>query len=57
MAAGSLEKKALSLLSTLERAGKTVSRISVEGRRIEIVLGSDESVDEFEKIDMRHGET
>ncbi len=57
MAAGSLEKKALSLLETLEKAGKSVSKIAVEGRRIEIVLASGESVDEFDRIDMRHGKT
>lgn len=57
MAAGSLEKKALSLLNTLEKAGKSVSRIAVEGRRIEIVLASGESVDEFDGINMRHGKT
>ena len=57
MAAGSLEKKALSLLETLEKAGKSVSKIAIEGRRIEIVLASGESVDEFDRIDMRHGKT
>lgn len=57
MAAGSLERKALSLLETLEKAGKSVSKIAVEGRRIEIVLASGESVDEFDRIDMRHGKT
>ena len=57
MAAGSLEKKALSLLEALEKAEKSVNKIAVEGRRIEIVLASGESVDEFDRIDMRHGKT
>lgn len=57
MAAGSLEKRALSLLAALEGAGKSVSGIAIEGRRIEIVLSSGETFDEFEKIDMRYGKT
>jgi len=57
MAAVSLEKKALSFLKTLENAGKSVSSIAIEGRRIEIMLASGESVDEFDRIDMRHGKT
>ncbi len=57
MAAVSLEKKALGLLNALESAGKSVSRIAVEGRRIELVLSTGESVDEFDGIDMRHGKT
>jgi len=57
MSAGNLEKKALVLLKALEAAGKSVSRVAVEGRRIEFVLSSGESVDEFDRIDMRHGKT
>lgn len=57
MAAGSLEEKALSLLTALENAGRSVSRIAVEGRRIEIVLSTGDSADEFDGIDMRHGKT
>ena len=57
MATGSLEKRALSLLAALEGAGKSVSGIAIEGRRIEIVLSSGETFDEFEKIEMRHGKT
>ncbi|MBM2291434.1 hypothetical protein JQX09_05915 [Sulfitobacter pseudonitzschiae] len=56
-AAGTLEQKALSLINTLERAGKTVRSIAVEGRRIEVVLAKGENLDEFERIDMRHGKT
>lgn len=57
MATGTLEKKALDLLAALESAGKTVSRVAVEGRRIEIVLASGERVDDCDRIDMRHGKT
>lgn len=54
MASGTIEKKALNLLNAFERAGKVVSCVSVEGRRIEIVLSKPEAEDEFERIDMRH---
>ncbi len=57
MTARTIEQKALSLLKTLEASGKAVSSISVEGRRIELVLSSGERVDEFDRIDMRHGKT
>ncbi len=57
MPAATIEQKALNLLKVLESAGKSVSRVAVEGRRIEIVLASGESVDEFARIDMRHGKT
>lgn len=52
-----LEQQALSLIAALEKAGKAVSSVAVEGRRIEVVLSSGESVDEFDRIDMRHGKT
>lgn len=57
MSARTTEQKALSLLRLLESTGKSVSAVAVEGRRIEIMLASGESVDEFERIDMRHGKT
>ncbi|MCE8513570.1 hypothetical protein KBY22_12745 [Ruegeria pomeroyi] len=55
MSLGTIEKKALSLLSALEKAGKSVSCVAVEGRRIEILLSSGEAIDEFDKLEMRHG--
>ena len=55
MPATTLEQKALRLLSTFEAAGKSVSRITVEGRKIELVLTNAEDGDEFAVIDMRHG--
>ncbi|UWR00564.1 hypothetical protein K3729_07280 [Rhodobacteraceae bacterium S2214] len=55
--ASSVEQKALSLLRTFEGAGKSVSRVTIEGRRIEIELSKKDVRDEFERINMRHGET
>lgn len=57
MAATTLEQKALSLLNAFENAGKNVSRVVVEGRRIEIEIQKSEHRDEFDGIDMRHGKT
>ena len=57
MASGGTEQRALQLLKALETAGKTVSSIVIEGRRIEVVLSSGQAIDEFERIDMRHGKT
>ncbi|WP_425050475.1 hypothetical protein [Psychromarinibacter sp. S121] len=57
MAVTGIEQKALGLLNAFERAGKSVSRVLVDGRKIELVLeqrGAAEA-DEFERIDMRHG--
>ena len=57
MAATPIEKKALGLLNTFERAGKSVSRVTIEGCKIEIVLSKPKQTDEFERIDMRHDKT
>lgn len=57
MASSNLEQRALNLLNTFERAGKSVSRVTIEGRKIEIVLSKGEDADEFDRIDMRHGQT
>ncbi|MCK8463022.1 hypothetical protein MUY35_04065 [Aliiroseovarius sp. S1339] len=57
MSARSIEQRALGLLKAFENAGKSVSRISVDGRKIEIVLTKRDDADEFEGIDMRHGKT
>ena len=55
MARSTVEQRALALLNTFERAGKAVSRVTVEGKRIELVLVSEQDSDEFDRIDMRHG--
>lgn len=57
MAAKDIEQKALGLLNAFEKAGKSVSRVLVDGRKIEIVLGKETEGDEFDRIDMRHGKT
>lgn len=57
MSVGKVEDKALRLLAAFKNTGKPVARIVVEGRKIEIVLSKQQSLDEFDEIDMRHGET
>jgi len=57
MAASKIERKALTLLNAFENAGKPVSRVIVDGRRIELELSSIQESDEFDRIDMRHGKT
>ena len=57
MSANRVELRALRLLTAFENAGKSISRVTVEGRKIEIVLAKEQDVDEFDRIDMRHGET
>ncbi len=54
---GTIEQKALGLVRAFERAGKSVSRFCVDGRKIELVLGHDKPADEFERIDMRYDKT
>lgn len=52
-----LEQKALSLAKAFERSGRTVKRVIVDGRRIELEFSTEVAVDAFDTIDMRHGET
>ena len=55
MATTSIEQKALHLLNAFERAGKLVKRVTVDGRKIELELSSQEESGEFDGVDMRHG--
>ena len=55
MAGQKVEDRALGLLTAFERAGRSVSRVIIEGRRIELELETGQDSDEFERIDMRHG--
>ena len=55
MARTTIEEKALRALAAFEKAGKSVSRVTLEGRKIELVLNSRDEADEFEGLDMRHG--
>ncbi len=57
MAKSNIEQKALSLLAALESAGKSVSSVTLDGRRIEVEFSNDESSDQFDGIDMRHDKT
>lgn len=57
MAATNIEQKALALLNTFERAGKSVTRVTIQGRKIELELSTGQGGDEFERIDMRHDQT
>lgn len=57
MSGSSIEQKAIGLLKAFEKAGKQVSRVMVDGRKIELVFELPKDVDEFEKVDMRHGKT
>ena len=54
MSAYAIEQKALSLLRTFENAGKSVSRITIEGKKIELVLATEQTPDEYAGIDMRY---
>jgi hypothetical protein len=54
MASGSVESRALSLVKAFERDGKTVSRVTIEGRKIELVLSEAPAADDFARIDMRY---
>lgn len=57
MAGSSIEQKAIGLLQAFEKAGKSVSRVMIEGRKIELVLEQSKAIDEFDRIDMRHDKT
>lgn len=57
MARTTIEDKALRLLRIFERAGRSVGRVIVDGKKIEIVFTEPNSLDEFERINMRHDKT
>ena len=45
------------MLSQFEGSGRTVRRVTIDGRRIEFELEVDRNSDEFDQIDMRHDKT
>jgi uncharacterized protein YkuJ len=55
--ATTIAQKALGLLAAFERAGREVSQVTFDGKRIELVLSKPGEQDEFERIDMRHDKT
>ncbi|EET47046.1 hypothetical protein [Thalassobium sp. R2A62] len=57
MARTTIEEKALRLLNAFECAGKSVGRVTIDGKKIELVLAGPTTVDEFDRIDMRHDKT
>ena len=57
MSALKIEQRALSLLNAFEKSGRVVSRVIIEGRKIELELFKGQDIDEFESIDMRHDKT
>lgn len=57
MARTTIEERALRLLNAFERAGRSVGRVTVDGKKIELVLVDPATVDEFERINMRHDKT
>ena len=57
MARTTIEEKVLRLLNAFECAGRSVGRVTVDGKKIELVLVEPATVDEFDRIDMRHDKT
>jgi hypothetical protein len=57
MSGANIEKKVLGLLSAFEGAGRSVSRVTVDGRKIELVLSGGKVEDDYDRIDMRHDKT
>lgn len=57
MARTKIEHRAIALLNAFERAGKPVGCVTIEGRKIELVLLQPSEDDEFERINMRHDKT
>lgn len=57
MSRAKMEHQALDLLAAFEQAGKTVRRVTIEGRRIEIELNNGDDRDDFDRIEMRHDKT
>lgn len=54
MPSTSIEERALRLLKAFETAGRPVSRVTIEGKKIELVLATEQTQDEFAGIDMRY---
>lgn len=54
MPATSIEERALRILKAFENAGRPVSRVTIEGKKIELVLATEQTPDEYAGIDMRY---
>ncbi|WP_417247392.1 MULTISPECIES: hypothetical protein [Celeribacter] len=57
MAGSSIEQKAIGLLQAFEKAGKSVSRVMIDGKKVELYFEQPKAIDEFDRIDMRHDKT
>lgn len=58
MTASKIEQQALRMLDDLERRGRPVSRVTIEGRKVAFEFAWSEGVrDEFDEVDMRYGKT
>lgn len=52
MARAKIEDRALRYLAAFERAGRQVGCVTIEGKKIELILIELGEVDEFERVDM-----
>ncbi|MEM8541523.1 MAG: hypothetical protein AAGF25_11280 [Pseudomonadota bacterium] len=57
MPQSSIEEKALRVLAAFERAGRSVGSVTIDGKKIELVLDKPSEGDEFDRVDMKHGKT
>lgn len=58
MAVSKIEQQALRMLEDLERRGRPVSRVTIEGRKLVFEFaGPDRVLDEFDELDMTYGKT
>lgn len=57
MSGASIEQKALKVIAAFEKAGRSIRRVTLDGRKIELELSPTSDADEFERIDMRHDKT
>lgn len=55
MAQAKIEDKALRCVAAFERAGKSVGRVTIDGKKIELILVESRQDDEFERVDMKYG--
>lgn len=55
MTASKIEQQALRMLDDLERRGRPVSRVTIEGKKVAFEFAKpDQGGDEFDQVDMRY---
>ena len=52
-----IEEKALRLLRTFERSGRIIGRVTIEGKKIELVFAEPDVPDDYERLDFNHDKT